>query len=118
MTPTLRAWGAAVALTAAALTAAVAAPAGADERASETPLTRTIRYDDLDLARAADARQMAKRLRRAVSSVCPLNTNNEMDRAPRYCRRAAPSTAVAAIDAPRLTAQFVAPADRTVLAAR
>lgn len=92
---------------AAVITAVAIAPASAAPRIHEVSVR--VSYADLDLTKVADVKTLSRRLERALDKVCG-NPHGEasmtMVRAIRACRADSRAVAVAAIDAPLLTALY------------
>ena len=86
---------------------AVAAPglAAAETLAAESATSLAVRYNDLDLQNAPDAKAMLHRIRKVAVEVCqPGETGFDAIARFETCYREAVDDAVARLDAPRVTA--------------
>lgn len=84
-----------------ALTLYAIAPSGLAAAAPAQPQSEVVRFADLDLTRAAGARQLYRRIEHAAHEVCAPYGTRDYDRS---CADAAIARAVAEIGAPLLTA--------------
>ncbi|HEY0437329.1 MAG TPA: UrcA family protein [Phenylobacterium sp.] len=108
------------------LSAALAGPVAAQTSRHADPLNdaprMSIRYDDLDLARAPGAAVMLQRIKNAAGAACgpQPSTVLSVGDVRRYasCVRTNMDAAVKAVNAPRVTAFYRAQAPLTVVAAR
>lgn len=98
-------------IAAVAIAGAMVAPASAERITQTTSIS--VSYADLDLNRVEGVITLSKRLERAADRVCgkiQRGMTYRMQREVTSCREASVAKAVAAIDAPLLTA-FYAPTD-------
>ena len=105
-----------IALAAIACGIALTTPARADQSDGE-PLTKVVRYADLNLNGAAGARTLYERLRMAATAVCaPFRGNSLRERTNwRECFKPALARSVAKVDEPALTAYYLSRTGETEL---
>ena len=91
--------------------------AAAEASAARSAPGLTVRYDDLDLRDAKDAKVMLHRIRKVAVEIChPGETGFEATARFETCYRQTVSQAVAKLNAPRVTAAHDAKARGAVLA--
>ena len=86
-----------------AASGAMSSPAGAHE---ETPISKVVRFGDLDLTTLAGARVLYRRIQAAAEDVCtlPISRSLVIREEGRVCMRTAIDKAVRQVDSVQLTA--------------